>query len=155
MKTTLNQPVCAQWDGITCGALLNTSVVIRSAPARQAESPCYSVLLLENSVHYVHPLLMMSSHDNEKRMYLCVLGLSLTLGFYAVYQEYKTNPSSVVACDRVCFIIQCVVRCEGLRNAGSPATGRLKQGDSGASPSSNLERGAGTKYSSEEKNQTS
>lgn len=138
------------WNHMCC-PVEYLSVVLRSAPARQTASPCYSVLLLESSVHYVHPLLMISSHDNEKRMYLCVLGLSLTLGMYAVYQEYKKSPRSVVACARVCFIIQCVVRCGGLHNAGTLATGLLKQGYSWSSPSSNLERGAGTKYSSEEK----
>lgn len=73
------------------------------------------------------------------------------IGILCSISGIQKNPRSVVACARVCFIIQCVVRCGGLHNAGTLATGLLKQGDSWSPPSSNLERGAGTKYSSEEK----
>lgn len=61
------------------------------------------------------------------------------IGILCSISGIQKNPRSVVACARVCFIIQCVVRCGGLHNAGTLATGLLKQGDRLSSTIRNLE----------------
>lgn len=123
-------------------AVVYLYVIPRSGPARQTASPCYSVLHLESSVHYVHPLLMFSSHDNEKRLYFCVLAahLSLTTPYYAVYQEKNTTIPRTVWLHTLEFAVsQCDVHCAGLQRVVTLATGLLKQGDRLSSTIRNLE----------------
>lgn len=123
-------------------AVVYLYVIPRSGPARQTASPCYSVLHLESSVHYVHPLLMFSSHDNEKRLYFCVLAahLSLTTPYYAVYQGKNTTIPRTVWLHTLEFAVsQCDVHCAGLQRVVTLATGLLKQGDRLSSTIRNLE----------------